>query len=75
MRNSEVDVSELKPTKRLMELCEEMFERKVNYGKDYPLCWREKSIKKMMEVGLVQNASTGCCYFTEVGLEWYLANR
>lgn len=65
---------ELKPTHHLMNLCREMFERRAKHGANYPPYWRVKSREKLVDAGVVEDKGKGEFYFTESGLQWYLAN-
>lgn len=70
----------IKPTKRILELCNEMFERKAACGKDYPWNWKQKTREKLEVAGIVDckgdNPGWGkVYYFTKAGLEWYLPLR
>lgn len=70
----------VKPTKIVMALCDEMFNRRARYGKSWPHCWREKTREKLVAAGLMESkrkeSNIGTVYyFTESGLAWYLELR
>lgn len=70
----------LKPSKRIMDLCDEMFERKGACGRMYPACWRVKTREKLMEAGVLEckgriPSEGDVYYFTEAGLAWFLTFR
>ncbi len=67
----------IKPTRHIMNLCREMFERRAKYGADYPKDWRAASRKKLEAAGYVRQTSEDpkygpMFYFTDAGLKWYL---
>lgn len=71
----------IKPTQRIMTLCDEMFNRK-SLGRDYPAEWNTKTREKLQAAGLVElkgktDGPKGGdrYYFTEAGLAWYLTQR
>lgn len=71
---------DLKPTIRIMELCDDMFHRKANSGQDYPSEWKFKTRVKAEALGLVERKGKhfmygNLYYFTEAGLAWYLVQR
>ena len=70
----------IKPTKQIMSMCDEMYEKMTKYGHPYPWCWNTKSREKLEQAGVVQFHSRSCeygdqYYFTESGLKWYLEMR
>lgn len=67
-------MAELKPTRHLLALCREMFERRAKYGANYPPYWRIASRKKLLKAGFAEDTGNGEFYFTESGLNWYLSN-
>ncbi len=66
----------IKPTKLVMALLDEMYQRRANTGNDYPGAWRTKTREKLQVEGMVESKGdqTGY-YFTESGLKWYLQQR
>lgn len=75
------EIIEIKPTKLVMSLCDEMFERKSR-GQDYPAEWNTKTRQKLEAAGLVELKGKtdgpkwgNRYYFTEAGLAWYLTQR
>lgn len=66
-------------TKRHLALADEMFERRARNGQDHPGTWREKSVKQMVDAGLLQKTgrrgTLDLYYFTEAGYQWYLSQR
>lgn len=66
----------IKPTARVMQLCNEMHERK-QYGKDYPSCWMVKTREALEKAGVVTEVGGigKHYYFTCAGLAWYLKNK
>lgn len=66
----------IKPTKLVMALCDEMYQRRADTGKDYPGAWRTKTREKMQDQGMIESkGGQAGFYFTESGLDWYLQQR
>lgn len=70
----------IKPTKLILALCDEMFDRRANGGRNWPPHWRKKSREKLESAGLVESKGHEhkvgeVYYFTESGLAWYLEHR
>lgn len=67
------------PTHHHMALADEMFKRRAKYGADYPGTFRRRSLKNLLDEGIVRETkvtrSTRYYYFTEAGYEWYLTQR
>ncbi len=67
---------ELKPNARIMQFCDEMYERRSR-GHDYPARWMVKTREKLEVAGVV--SETGApgkqYYFICQGLAWYLKNK
>lgn len=79
-KSNEMVTPSVKPTKFVMQLCDEMFDRRSRFGKSWPHHWREKTREKLVAAGLMEYKGTEpdfgtVYYFTDAGLNWYLALR
>jgi hypothetical protein len=71
---------EIKPSGLIMALCDEMFDRRAQSGKNWPQHLRKSSREKLQGAGFVEPKGREhkvgeVYYFTEAGLSWYLAQR
>jgi hypothetical protein len=71
---------DIKPTKLILNLCDEIYERQAKYGKGYPGSWKEKSRQKLEAAGYLESKGVDplvgeVYYFTESGLQWYMEQR